>query len=311
MLKAQLASDWDEKKIKFPVYIQPKSDGVRGLNFTGRLTGRSLKEHANRFTTNLFSEPLFIGFDGEMRAAAINHPDLCRLTTSAMSRIEGQPEINWTVFDYITEDTVSLPYAERLNILRTRVAKMCHPNIQVTENVRCVSMYELLDYEEIWLDDGYEGLIIRGINTPHKSGRSTVREGGILRIKRFIEEEAEIIGIEEGQTNLNEAQINELGHTFRTSHQENCIPNGMIGNMAGRMLKDVYDPQIKTKLLLAKDQIITISPGKLTHAERLYYFIHQDEILHKISKFKFFPKGGKDKPRFPNHQSFKIASDML
>lgn len=310
ILKAQFASDWDEKKIKFPCYIQPKSDGVRAINFTGRLTGRSLKEHANRFTTNFFSDPLFIGLDGEMRAAAINHPDLCRLTTSALSRIEGMPEIHWTVFDYITEDTIYLPYGRRLSLLMQKMENMRHPNIQVTDNVYCGSMDDLLHHEETWLDDGYEGVIIRGIDAPHKSGRSTVREGGLLRIKRFIEEEAEVIGIEEGQTNLNVAQKNELGNTFRTSHKENCFPNGMIGNLQCRMLKDVYDPQFKTKLLLAKDQIITVSAGKLSHAERLYYFVNQSEILHKIIKFKFFPKGGKDKPRFPNFQSFKIASDM-
>ena len=174
----------------------------------------------------------------------------------------------------------------------------------------CANMEELLELDNEWLDLGYEGTIIRDPYKAHKQGRSTVKEGGLLRIKRFIEEEAVVIGIEEGQTNLNEKQTNELGNSFRTTHQENMTPNGQVGSLLCRMLKDVFDPQVKDKLLLAAGQVVTVSPGKLTVKEREHFFQNPHEILEQTIKFKFFPKGGKDKPRFPTYVCIRAAADM-
>jgi DNA ligase-1 len=317
-LKPMLASDWDEAKIKFPCGLQPKIDGVRGLNMTGRLTGRSLKEHKNRHSTNLFSHPALAGLDGEFAAEVETHPELCTLTSSALSRIDGEPQLTWHLFDYVTPETVAYAYKDRYSHLEGRVAALkLYPDLRdftaalrVVPLVVCHSMEELLEHENRWLDVGYEGVIIRDLGGMHKQGRSTVREGGLLRIKRFIEEEAEVIGIEEGQTNLNEKQTNELGNSFRSTHQENMVPNGQVGSLTCRMLKDVFDPQKKDKLLLAKGQIVTVSPGKMTADQRKYYFQNPHEIVNQIVKFKFFPKGGKDKPRFPTYVCIRPKSDM-
>ena len=52
-MKAMLATDYEEAKLRFPVLAQPKIDGVRGVNFFGTLTGRSLKQHRNKYTTKV------------------------------------------------------------------------------------------------------------------------------------------------------------------------------------------------------------------------------------------------------------------
>lgn len=318
IVKAMLASDWDEAKIKFPCGLQPKIDGVRGLNMTGRLTGRSLKEHKNKHATERFSDPALVGLDGEFAVAEETHPDLCRLTSSAMSRIEGEPQLTWHLFDYVSAETAGLGYAERHSRLQARLLQMLadssldHLTIDlgIVPLVHCFNMRELLEHEARWLDEGYEGVIIRDLKGTHKQGRSTVKEGGLLRIKRFIEEEAVVIGIEEGQTNLNEKQTNELGNSFRTTHQENMTPNEQVGSLLCRMLKDVFDPQVKDKLLLAAGQVVTVSPGKMTADQRKHYFENPGEILEQTIKFKFFPKGGKDKPRFPTYACIRAAADM-
>ena len=317
IVKAMLASDWDETKIKFPCGLQPKIDGVRGLNMTGRLTGRSLKEHKNKHTTERFSHPTLAGLDGEFAADEETHPDLCRLTSSAMSRIEGEPQLVWHLFDYVTAETAGLGYADRYARMQAHLLRMLadssldHLTIDlgIVPLVHCFNMQELLEHEARWLDEGYEGVIIRDLKGTHKQGRSTVKEGGLLRIKRFIEEEAVVIGIEEGQTNLNEKQTNELGNSFRTTHQENMAPNGQVGSLLCRMLKDVFDPQVKDKLLLAAGQVVKVSPGKLTADQRKHYFENPGEILEQTVKFKFFPKGGKDKPRFPTYVCIRAAAD--
>ena len=95
-----LAEDFDESKLIFPLIAQPKIDGVRGLNMLGTLTGRSLKTHKNVYTTKFYSQSCLIGFDGELAANSETHPDLCRITSSALSTIAGEPFTLWWLFDY-------------------------------------------------------------------------------------------------------------------------------------------------------------------------------------------------------------------
>ena len=54
-MKPMLASDFEEGRAQFPLFAQPKVDGVRAMNMTGTLTGRSLKKFKNKFVTKLLS----------------------------------------------------------------------------------------------------------------------------------------------------------------------------------------------------------------------------------------------------------------
>lgn len=315
-MKPMLASDYAEEKIKFPVLAQPKIDGVRALNMTGTLTGRSLKKHANRHVTGYFSHSSLVGFDGEMAAEHECHPDLCRLTTSALSTITGTPYILWHVFDYVTPQTSGLPYVQRLAAMAERIAHMqadAHlqgvaQHLRMIPSVMCATLEQLLEVDAVWLDMGYEGTIIRDPQGLHKQGRSTIKEGGLLRIKRFIDFEVEVTEILEGVTNTNEAQTNELGLQFRSTHQENMVPNGMVGAMMGRVIKDILDA--KGAVLFAEGSIIKIGAGRMTHDDRVRYFKEPALLIGQIAKAKLFPKGVKDKPRFPTFQSIRCKSDL-
>jgi len=314
-MKPMLASDADESKIQFPVAGLPKIDGVRGLNMHGGLTGRSLKLFGNRYTTNFFSQDFFKGFDGELAAERETHPDLCRITTSATSTIKGEPFILWWLFDYITSDTKDLGYLTRHRVLEQRVAFLqsqpdCQPwagHLRVVPTTILRSQEELNAFDERCLESGYEGTILRAIDGKHKQGRSTVREGGLLRIKRFIESEAIVEGIVEGESNQNEAQVNELGLQFRSSHQENMVPNGLVGSLLCRAIATVKDGQ---RVVINCGDPITVSPGNMDHCFRKYYFENKHELVGKIIKFKFFPKGIKDKPRFPTFVTIRSPADM-
>jgi len=314
-MKPMLASDAVESKIRFPCIIQPKIDGVRTLHTTGKLTGRSLKQHRNEYVNYIFDWRFFIGFDGEMTCAEETHPDLCRITSSALSTIEGEPKLKWWLFDFVIDETRNVPYNKRLEILKIEVEGLIRNAPKVAEYIAviewelCENLEQLLAFEEKCLERGFEGIIIRDPNGLHKQGRSTVREMGLLRIKRFVEEETVVKRLIEGETNNNVAQTNELGKTFRSSHKENKVGNGMLGSMECELLKDVHDPQTKKKLF-SKGDIITVSPGTMTHNDRFMYFQQPELILEKVIKFKFFPKGVKDKPRFPIFQSIKIGSDL-
>jgi DNA ligase 1 len=300
-MKPMLASNYDEKKLRFPLLAQPKIDGVRGWNPNGILLGRSLKPLKNSYTTRFFSQPEYAGLDGELAAADERDPMLCTKTTSATSTILGQPFLLWHCFDYVTEHTSALPYSERYKRLLDVVNRL-GGHLRCIPSRHCANLEQLLEYDEEWLNAGYEGTIIRDPMGMHKQGRSTVREGGLLRIKRFTEEEATVVGITEGNRNDNEALVNELGRTYRTSHQENKVPNGEVGNLQCTILKD-------SDLFKAGD-LITVSPGNMTQAECKYYFEHPQAIIGQIIKFKYFAKGVKDKPRFPTFVCIRSLEDI-
>ncbi len=302
MTLPMLASDFVEAKLRFPLIWQPKIDGVRGLNLDGQLTGRSLKTHANKFTTAFFSQKPFRGLDGELAAQAETHPDLCRLTTSAVNSIEGEPFTLWHCFDFINEETIKRPYSERLAMLARHVEMMrsmvptLGNRVRVIPWVLCTDREQLTRLDDQAVEKGYEGSILRRPDGFYKEGRSTPTEGGLLRIKQFSEGEMRVVRVEEGETNLNEAKINETGHTERSTHQANMVPNGMVGRLIGIDLKT--------------DKEMVCAPGRMTHDERRAYLQFPQRIVGQVVKFKHFKKGVKDKNRFPTYQCVRASSDI-
>lgn len=305
--KAMLASDWEESKVRFPCIVQPKIDGVRGIHLDPGvgLTGRSGKAHANQYTSAIFSNSIYLGFDGELIAGAKTDPDLCRLTTSACNTIGGRPSVTWIVFDYITPETIDLPYAQRLGRAHHRVGYLNEsaklhgyqsPCLELIQSLVCANLEQLLELDAQFLDQGYEGTIIRDMDGKYKQGRSTVREMGLLRIKRFSDAEAIVVSIEEGQRNDNEATRDVHGYTERSTHQENMVPNGMVGALICKNLND--------------GETIKVSAGCMSHEERVSYFLNPEKLIGKVVKYKHFAHGQKDKPRFPTFQCLRAESDL-
>lgn len=296
-IKPMLAEDWDEKKVKFPVEVQPKVDGMRALNMTGALTGRSRKPFKNKHITAMYSTDLFKGLDGEMHCGAENLPDLCRRTTSALNTIQGQPDVRWMIFDYLTPETISLGYTYRHQALVRRVVEIAHPSLWVVPSYTVGNMQDLLALEKEWTDNKFEGACYRDPYGLHKEGRSSPTQGGLLRIKRFIEEDAIVTGIREGNRNENEATTDLLGRTERSSHQENMVPNGMVG-----ALECI---EVKTGMP------ILVSAAEMSHEDRLRFFQHPELILQKRIKFKHLPTGRKDLPRFPTYRYIIDTVDIV
>lgn len=302
--KPMLASDWNPEKVYFPCIAQPKIDGVRGLVQDGQLTGRSLKALGNHFLADFFGHDVLDGCDGELAAEHECHPRLCNLTTSATSTREGEPFVLWWLFDLVNKNTDSMAYHKRYAALVELVARLQRleqyqpwaGRLRVVPSVVCKNLEELEAVDAKWLAEGYEGTIIRDPDGMHKQGRSTVREGGLLRIKRFVQEEAVVLSIEEGQTNTNAKETNELGNAFRSTLAAGMVPNGMVGALICRDIKTHQD--------------IKVAAGRLTHDERLHYFNNPNEMIGKTIKYNKFPKGEKDKPRFPTYQGFRNPADM-
>lgn len=300
--KPFLACDIDLKKARFPLMSMPKIDGVRGLNIHGSLVGRTLRPLDNLFANDRFGRPEYMGFDGELTLGnELTRNDLCRITSSALSTIQGNPEVYWNVFDLCALTVANKSYIERYAMMRDFVATQQEQGnfkyINVVPYVMVHNEIEFLEQDLIWCDMGYEGSIGRDPSAKYKHGRSTAIQCGYVRYKTFVQEDALVLSINEGQTNENELVQDRLGYAKRSSHMDNMVPNGMVGSLQCR--------DVKT------GDIITVGAGKMTADERRDYFQNPYKIVNQIISYKHFPKGVKDKPRFPTFVNIRNPSDVV
>lgn len=311
-MKPQLATDWDEKKLKFPLILQPKIDGVRGLKLGDKFTGRSLKTFANKALTAVFSHGVFTGVDGELAyPGGITQPRLCSLTTGLTLRIDDPTRPEIVVFDHVTPETVAMAYRARMQLAWDHAERINdHFGALVAHKIEAHTVHslpELLEYDTDWLDKGYEGSITRNPDAFVKEGRATGRTQELWRIKRFIDCEARVLELVEAQENQNVAKVNELGRSERSSHQENKVGKGMVGSLRCVFEQDVvHDGEV----LFPAGLVIMVGPGEMTHEDRVDYWNNPGKIVNHMIKLNTFPQGVKDKPRFPTFVSIRAAADI-
>lgn len=300
IFRPMLAGKADLNKVKFPTMLSPKLDGIRAIVIDGVVYGRSLKPIPNVYVQKLFGHPHLHGYDGELIVGPINGKDVFRQTTSGVMSRDGKPEVMFCVFDRWDLD---YPWKLRYDLLDEVDGDYVYrvPHHKVTS-------YEEIDvWEDHYLLQGYEGVMLRDPNGPYKQGRSTTREGWLLKVKRFEDSEAWVIGMEERMHNANELQTNELGYAKRTSHQENLIGTGVMGALIVQDIKTGVEFNIGTGFTDEERAWwwqrynsfdYDISYTVMNNGGQLVT-VHEDPF--DLVKYSYFPTGGKDKPRFPTY----------
>ena len=150
-------------------------------------------------------------------------------------------------------------------------------------------------FEKKCLEAGFEGVMVRKGDGPYKFGRSTSKEGYLLKWKRFTDSEAEVQGFVEQTHNANEKEKDALGNSKRSQHKENLIPVGTLGALL------VCD--VKTKIEFS------IGTG-FNGADRAYIWSLREKFIGHIVKYKYQEIGVKGKPRFPVFLGFRDKDDM-
>lgn len=296
MRKPHLAVDADIEEAKFPLWGFSKIDGVRLMHITGSATGRSLKPHGNRFTTKRFSDPIYTGFDGEATFGDVRGQSLCRDTTGAISRHEGAPDIVWNVFDWIHTDTVNMEYEYRYESLLRYIGFTKPKGVNLLPYTVINNKEEMIAFYEKQLELGYEGAIFRDPKGLHKDGRATVKSNAYLRMKPSSDKDAIVVSLVEAMENTNEAKVNELGHTERSTAKAGLVGKGMVGML---VCKDVDT-----------GQIIDVGPGEMTHDMRKYYWNNQSELVGTAIRYRSLDTGIKEKPRFARWVSPRALTDI-
>jgi DNA ligase-1 len=280
-----LACEADLNKLKFPLLASAKLDGVRAVVRDGVVYSRSNKPIPNEWVQRMLGR--YEHYDGELIVGEPTSKSCYRDTVShVMSHDKLNFDLRFYVFDHV--QNLAAPYIDRLKHVK---AKIMQTYIHDQHVVHCLDT--LLNLEESYLADGYEGLILRDPNAPYKRGRSTMKEGYLLKLKRFVDAEATVIGFEERMHNGNVAETNELGRTKRSSHQANKSGRGDLGALVVRM--DGVQFNIGTGF---------------DDAERATIWDNQADYLNRLVKFKFFPVGVKEAPRHPVYLGWRSAVDM-
>ena len=278
--------------LRFPKLVSPKLDGVRCLVLDGVAYSRNLKpirnEHVQRSLARLPH-----GTDGELVVGPPVGPDVFNRTQSGVMSFDGEPDFKFYVFDMA--NTAEPIFERRLATVAQFVRAFNMPFAEDLPHQAVYTVAELLAYEQACLSEGYEGVMLRDPAGPYKHGRSTEREGWLLKLKRFHDAEAKVVGIEEAEENLNEAFRDELGRLKRRATKDAVAGKAMLGTILGRDLKT--------------GKRLRIAPGTLTHAKRYEYWAHPEQILGRIITYRFFEYGAKDLPRFPRFYGFR--EDLL
>ena len=295
LFKPMLATDADLNNLRFPLLASAKLDGVRAVVRDGVVYSRSNKPIPNVHVQAEFKH--LEHFDGELIVGLPTSHTVYRDTVSVvMSADKPAHAVGLYAFDHIND--LGANYGNRLRWLTESVQAALNYKhnlgVCVHEQVMIRNLKALLQFEEECLTDGYEGLILRDPDAPYKMGRSTQKEGYLLKLKRFQDAEATVIGFEERMHNGNEATVNELGRTKRSSHKANKTGRGDLGALVCRTADGVE---------------FNIGTG-FTDSERAHVWDNRDQFLGRLAKYKFFPVGQKEAPRHPVFLGWRDVRDM-
>lgn len=178
------------KKLKYPIIVQPKYDGMRLLTTGPEVWSRGNKDAVMRPIAHIF--PLAVPdvtLDGEL-----TFRDHTRQVNEVMSAAKKyQPGVSetliYTVYDLADE---KLPYVERLRLLTAIVEDLAHPSVRVTEGWIANNYDEAMAIHTRLTEAGWEGTIWRNPQGKYRSGK---KSSDVLKHKDFQDAEYEILNV--------------------------------------------------------------------------------------------------------------------
>jgi ATP-dependent DNA ligase len=187
-----------QNKIKFPVFAQPKIDGVRCIYYDGVLYSRNGKAfHSLSHIITELRETIRpnVTLDGELYSPSISFEKLVGLVKKQKSIKQCENEELKTV-KFIVYDIVSkgISFEERYSKLKDLF------NVYTFENASLCPTWTIDARNEIdtnlykMIDNKYEGLMLRNSNSGYVNNRSY----DLLKYKLFQDDEFEIVGFLQG-----------------------------------------------------------------------------------------------------------------
>ena len=305
---ASVVTDTDLERVEWPALASPKIDGIRILIHPtlGPVT-RSFKKLPNVLTREaLMRLASWSQLDGELVAMGEQNQAGFRPvlsfneTQSAFMSFSGQPHFILWAFDcfYHPED----PYERRYRDAIATTTEIDSVHIRYVDHKLVHSAEEFAKYATQCLQKGFEGACLRALQGPYKSGRSTLRQGWLLKYKQWQDAEGTVLGFEERMHNANEDIKDHFGHAKRSSHKANMVPMGTLGAL---ILDTAWgELRVGTGFDDATRQDIWDRNMTFLGLENIAMGMSQPDT-GRIVTFKYQAFGMQDKPRFPVFKGFR------
>ncbi len=263
---------------QFPLSGTPKYDGIRMVVKDGIGLSNSMKVLPNEYLQQWVADnaELLEGCDGELIVGSPTDAEVFTTTTSLIRRIKGQPQFTYYIFDLW--DIPHKPYNLRYLELCDRFVNN-ESHAYVVPSVKLHSMEDLMAYEIQCLEEGYEGVMLRGMDSKYKYGRATANGGELVKVKRFLDTEAVVIGFTE--------MHNKHGEPMDTLGAIQCAGQYNTGGL--------YNVSIGTGYTADKRQEI---------------WNNRDNLMQEIVKFKYQEIGTTVAPRIPVFIGFRMKEDV-
>jgi DNA ligase-1 len=217
LLKPMLANEFDmekEKSVSFPVFIQPKLDGVRCLIYKNnnqivfQSRQNTIYEEFEHLLPELqhlmsrFTDQEGLILDGELYTHGMPFENITSMVRSSKGKRKNIEELNYHIYDCFYSGDANLsknqmPYSERYQVLKGAFGRTIYSKLILVETNTANSKRDIEDFHTHYttLTNPYEGVMIR---TPNGSYKQQGRSKDLQKYKKFMDEEFEVVGHHEG-----------------------------------------------------------------------------------------------------------------
>lgn len=221
-----LAKDYEDYKGKlaYPVFSQPKLDGIRVLVTREGAFSRLGKPFATLDHIRLLLQPVFekhpevIAFDGEIYSHDLkeNFEQIVSIVKQSKPTQEDidrcKTNLQYHVYDLVCSNDPT--FEKRMSLIRTVLLPLRTNYIQIVKTNGCESAEELDKHYNTLIEQGYEGQMIRAPYSKYQQKRTK----DLLKRKTFFDNEYQIVGYKEGKGNRQRCIVLTLvtpeGHNF-------------------------------------------------------------------------------------------------
>lgn len=215
-MPAMLCSTWDPTKQQirnWPVWVSAKLDGCRCRAHTDPTTGairlfsrgsqeiQHLTDLRQQLSPVLAALAQVLGhntfrLDGELYSTTLTFDQISGISRTTVTASAREAEVVYHVFDLILPPPQTGPeliYSARYLILHqvfAGLARSVNPRVQLLDCFSAGSPSEIVRYHDWFVQQGYEGVIIRKLDGLYRGSRTTA----MYKYKQFQDAEATVIG---------------------------------------------------------------------------------------------------------------------
>ena len=301
MFKPMLAVNTKQDKVKYPVLVSNKLEGVRAEFTPSGLLARSMKPFGNQIGLSQIFDTLEqyciiedIYIEGEFYIHGMEFNEISSICRRSMH--EDTDSIEFHIFDVFTGDNKEFSdrYTDSLSIIA---------NLRMLgqKNIHLINQEFMFNWDSVFakycsaLELGYEGVVLKDPYGRYKFGRSTLNEGLFTRLKPEGQWDGKIIEIVEMMENLVESIPNELGYLSKIQDKDMKEGKGMAA-VAVVECQD-FDEPIR----------VTLSRG-LTDADRAEIWLNRESYIGRHIRWVGIPVKGM-LPRSPRFDVWRTDLD--